>query len=103
MLLFFITFVAHASEKMSVCAKYRTEAGWSKNYQVEATIIKGTELIRTTGSLDYNSLATYVVIFWDKDQASFIELSWPFLTVMGQEGTDRRGVKWEITKSHICF
>jgi hypothetical protein len=84
--LFFISVSAVAAERETVCAKYQSEGGWSKNYKVEATIIRGTELNQATRSFEYNGLSTYVVIFWDKDQASIIEMSWPHLSPIGQEG-----------------
>lgn len=95
--------VAEAADRLQVCAKYRTGYGWSDGYRVQATKIKGSELNRATGSWEYNSLATYVVIFWDRDQASVIELSWPFLGPMGTEGEDQRGTRWEISTSSLCF
>ena len=94
---------AHAAEKETVCAKYRADYGWSKGYKVEATILKGGELNQATRTFNYNSLSTYVVIFWDKDQASVIEMNWPYLSPIGQEGEDQRGIKWEIAKTTICF
>jgi hypothetical protein len=56
-----------------------------------------------TKSLNYNSLSTYVVIFWEKDQASIIEMSWPYLSLLGQGGVDQRGIRWEIAKTSFCF
>lgn len=94
---------AHAADKEVVCAKYKTDSGWSKGYEVEATILKGSELNSATRTLKYNNLSTYVVIFWEKDQASIIEMNWPYLNAIGQEGEDQRGVKWEIAKTSICF
>lgn len=92
-----------AAERLQVCAKYRTSHGWSDGYRVQATKLGGSELNRATGSWEYNSLATYVVIFWDRDQASVIELSWPFLGPMGTDGQDQRGTRWEISTSSLCF
>ena len=95
---------ALASERATVCAKYRADYGWSKGYKVEATITKGTDLNRATGSYDYSPFSTYVVIFWDRDEASIIEMEWPTLSYMGTNGEDQRGVKWEISKgSSYCF
>ena len=39
---------ALAAEKVTVCAKYRTNSGWSKGYKVDATLYKGAELNRAT-------------------------------------------------------
>lgn len=94
---------AGAAERETICAKYRVEYGWSKGYQVEATILKGYELNQATRSLNYTSYSTYVIIFWDKDQASVIEMSFPYLSYVGQEGEDQQGRKWEIAKTSVCF
>ena len=93
---------AGSAERATVCAKYRTANGWSSGYKVEATIIKGSELNQATRSVDYKAFSTYVVIFWDDDQASVIEMGWSQLSFIGQEGEDKRGVKWEIAKTSIC-
>jgi len=98
------TFPALGSERVTVCAKYRADYGWSKGYKVEATVTKGSELNRATRSYDYTSYSTYVVIFWDRDEVSVIEMDWPTLSHMGTEGEDKRGVKWEISKStSFCY
>ncbi len=93
----------HAAEKEVVCAKYRADYGWSKGHKVEASILKGSELNSATKTFSYNILSTYVVIFWARDQASIIEMGWPYLSAIGQEGEDQRGMKWEIAKTSICF
>lgn len=93
----------HAAEREAVCAKYRAEYGWSNGYKVEATILKGHELNQATRTINYTSYSTYVVIFWDKDQASIIEMDFPYLGPVGQEGKDQRGIKWEIAKTNICY
>lgn len=97
-------FVANA-EKISVCAKYRTNYGWSKNYAVEARVMKGSELNQATSSFKYSSFDTYVVIFWDRDEASLIKLKSYFgsLSMFGQEGEDASGRTWEVRQGEICF
>lgn len=92
-----------AMEREVICAKYRTTNGWSKGYRVEATIAKGSELNQATKTFNYSGLSTYVVIFWNKDEASIIEMDLPWLSPIAQEGKDLRGVKWEIAKTSICF
>lgn len=92
-----------ASERVDVCAKYRSGYGWSKGYQVSATKIKGGDLNRATRSWDYDAYATYIVIFWDRDQASIIKLDWPNLSAIGTQGEDQRGVRWEVSTSSYCF
>lgn len=95
--------MAIAPERVVVCAKYRTNYGWSKGYKVEATITKGSQLNQVTSSFNYNVLSTYVMIFWDEDEASVIEMDFPILTVVGQSGEDQQGRQWEIAKTNICF
>ena len=93
----------HASEKVTVCARYSTSSGWSKGYSVQATVMKGTELIQATGSFDYVSYATYVVIFWDKDETSVIQLDFPALSAVPMQGKDQQGRKWEVAKINVCL
>jgi hypothetical protein len=94
---------ATASERAQVCARYQTEAGWSDSYKVEATITKGSDLNRATSSFDYNAFATYVVIFWSRDEVSVIEMDWPYVTYMDSDGKDQRGRKWQVRKGSICL
>jgi hypothetical protein len=100
------TVVAHnvqADESVAICAKYRVDFGWSKNYKVSATLMTGQELNRETRTFDFDGFAKYVVIFWDKGEASIIKLESSILGVFGVQGEDRRGVIWEVSKSTICF
>ena len=94
---------SEASEKATVCARYEAQYGWSKGYKVEATITSGTELNRATRTFDYDSLSKYVVIFWDQDEVTVIKMSWPYLGPIAQQGEDQRGVKWEVSKTTICY
>ncbi|WP_108472861.1 hypothetical protein [Rhodanobacter thiooxydans] len=93
----------HASERATVCAKYAVNYGWSSGYKVEATIARGNELNQSTHTLNYNGLSTYVVIFWAQDQASVIEMSFPYLGPVEQEGTDQEGKRWTVAKSNFCM
>ena len=95
--------LAFASEHAIVCAKYESQSGWSEGYKVEATIAKGSELNRVTRSFDYQSFSTYVVIFWHQGGASMIEMDSPDLTANGQEGKDQNGMKWEISRTSLCY
>lgn len=97
------TTASKAEEQVKICAKYEAQYGWSKGYSVEATKLSGMELNEKTGTFKFNSLATYVAIFWDKDQVSLIRLMWPFLTPVAQDGEDMRGVKWKIAETDFCF
>ena len=75
----------------------------SLNCPAKATILSGIELNQATRSFNYNAPSTYVIIFWDKNEASIIEMQMPFLSVVGEQGTDQRGISWEIAKSSICI
>lgn len=97
------TALASAAERITVCAKYEVEYGWSKGYKVEATFTSGSELNSATRTFDYSALSKYVVIFWDKDEVSIIEMSFPYLGPIGLEGKDQRGRKWEIAKTSFCI
>ena len=44
-----------------------------KTYHVTAITTTGSKLNRATHSLNYNSLSSYVVIFWAQDKASVID------------------------------
>lgn len=94
---------ALATSRQKVCAKYWTENGWSKGYEVETTLIKGSELNRVTRSYSHNSTSTYAVIFWAKDQASVIELSWSQVSFAGTDGQDQQGRKWELSTRSYCY
>lgn len=95
---------ALAAEKVTVCAKYRTNSGWSKGYKVDATLYKGAELNRATKTYDFNAISSYVVIFWSKSNASIIEMDLPWISVVGSSGKERDGTKWEISKSTtLCY
>ena len=95
---------ALAAERVTVCAKYRTNSGWSKGYKVDATLYKGTELNQATKTFNYNSISTYVVIFWSKTNAAIIEMELPWLSTIGSQGKERDGTRWEISKSTmLCY
>lgn len=99
----FIPVSVIAKERAEICAKYRNSDGWSKSYKVEATIAKGNELNQATSSLNYQGFDTYVVIFWDKDEASVIQMESPYVTFLEQTGYDQQGRAWKIKKGSICF
>jgi len=76
--------VLWASDRIEICAKYRTSSGWSDVYKVEATLTTGSELNQATTSFNYQSFDRYVVIFWDKDEASVIQMESSFDSFMEQ-------------------
>jgi len=94
---------ALAAEEIKVCARYETSNGWSKGYSVQARKLTGSEMNRATSSFNYESWSTYVVIFWDNDQASVIKMDMPYLSAIGLQGIDQEGRKWEIAKTSFCL
>lgn len=92
-----------ATERTEICAKYRASSEWSDAYSVEAAIAKGHELNQATSSFDYQGFDTYVVIFWDKDEVSVIQMESPFVTIVEQTGFDQQGREWQIKRGSICF
>lgn len=89
----------------TVCVKYRTESGWSKAYQVTGTVIKGTELNSRTGTYNYSPYSTYVVVFWDEDQDSVLELDFysGSISAYGQSATDQQGRTWQVSQTSYCY
>lgn len=93
----------HAVEKDIVCIKYQTQNGWSQAYEVEGTILKGFDLNRLTMSNSYTPLSTYVVVFWDNNQATIIESDASMITLLESSGKDQKGVMWKVKKGGICY
>ena len=93
------------AHRQNVCVKYKKRHGWSKGYKVQGTIIKGSELNRKTGSYKYNSYSTYVVVFWDNDEASVLELDYYYGSIsgVGVSAKDQRKRPWEVSSSSICY
>lgn len=72
-------------------------------FTAQPTLAKGSELNQATSSFNYQSFDTYVVIFWDKDVASVIQMKSPFISFTGETGYDQQGREWQIEKGSICF
>jgi len=91
--------------KENLCAKYQTQSRWSKGYDIEANIMKGSELNSRTGRYSYNALATYAIIFWANEQASIIKLSnfYGSFTAYGTYGTDQEGRRWQLSNTTLCY
>jgi len=94
---------AAASERVRVCAKYKTQYAWSQGYGVDATLMSGSDLNRATHTFDYQGFSTYVVIFWGQDQASVILMDSPYLNAFGSDGEDQEGRKWQIAETDFCI
>lgn len=104
----FLSSFAVAAEKADVCVKYRTDSGWSKGYAVQGTVIDGSDLNSAVGSYTrFNNFSTYVVVFWDDDQASIFELpaiSFGSVPMFETEVEDQQGRKWKIKEGHfLCY
>lgn len=104
LLIVFFHFSTIASvEKKRLCIKYDTRYGWSKGYKVEAIVLDGYELYYKTYDSKYNIYSKYVVIFWQPEQASIIELDFPFINAMGTEWKDQEGRKWIVNNTTYCY
>ena len=89
----------------TVCVKYETQTGWSRGYQVNATIAKGSYLNRRTSTFDYQPYSTYAVVFWQPGQASVLRLNYysGSITAYGHSATDQRGRDWNVSKTSYCY
>lgn len=99
---------AFAANKADVCVQYRKDYGWSKGYEVQATVISGSDLNSAVGSFTrFKSFSTYAVVFWDKKEVSIFEL--PPMTIgsvptFETEVEDQQGRKWKIKEGHsLCY
>ena len=103
--LFFLAPIAGlARQQALVCAKMIMPLGWSKAYQVDATIVTGLELGQATGNFTrYQPIATYVVIAWEKDDVSLIQMAVPQLGPLPTRGTDQLGRRWSVSTQSVCF
>lgn len=90
---------AQAAERAVVCAK----EGNGQSYRIEATVITGQELNSATRSINYTPYSKYVVIFWQQNQASVIELDLPYLGVFDADGKDQQGRRWKVSTNSICM
>lgn len=95
----------HIQDQVTLCVKYQTQTGWSKGYTVDVNVIKGSTLNRKTGTYNYDSYATYAVIFWSNEQASVIKLNYysGSFTATGTHGIDQQGRKWKLAKTSLCY
>lgn len=110
--LLFITLVSinvlNASKKVDACVKYKKEYAWSKGYELEVTVISGFDLNNAVGSISkFDSLSTYAVIFWEKEQATILKLpplSIDSIPILESVVKDQYGREWKIKEGHIlCY
>ena len=104
--LFVFSSVSIAAEKSEVCIKYKKGLGWSKGYAVEGTVVSGSNLNSAVDQFSrFKLFSTYVVVFWDEDQASIFELPRSTLGRVPMlreiEVEDQEGRKWKMKKGHF--
>lgn len=100
-----ITILSYAEERAEICVKYQKDYGWSKGYAVEGIVISGSDLNSAVGSLSrFRQFSTYVVVFWDKDQASIFEMpssSFGSVPIFETRVEDQEGRMWKIKEGHL--
>jgi hypothetical protein len=93
-----------STERVKVCAKYRrSDYTWSDAYGVTGQVQTGSTLNSKTGTYKYNASSTYVVIFWDKGQASILELDYGNLGASYKRAKDQRGSVWKVKGGGYCY
>lgn len=103
LLAYFNSASVSAADREDVCVHYAANYGWSKGYQVTATIETGTELNQATRTYNFQAFDKYVVIFWDQDQVSVIKMRAPFfLGPIDALGEDQQGRQWHVSNSSFC-
>lgn len=113
--IFLIVWAADAKYTQTCRVKYKKNYGWSSYYTVDVTFMSGIELNRATKTYNYTSYSTYAIIFWDKGEASVIEIS-SYIgcgsevkqscisnRVTNMTGEDREGRGWEICTQNYCY
>ncbi|NWD33197.1 hypothetical protein HX793_25740 [Pseudomonas reactans] len=103
-----VPLLVNAAENEKVCVKYKKEYGWSQAYEVNAKVLSGSDLMAATGNYSrYRSYATYAVIFWDKGEATILEMP---ASSMGDVPTfnstvkDMDGRDWQLSQSNgFCY
>jgi hypothetical protein len=84
---------ASAHDRVDVCAKYM-DTGAAYHLLVDS--FNGIDLNVATSSFRYHPFRAYVVIIWQKGEASLIELDATSLTDVPVPGHDQYGRTWEV-------
>ena len=80
------------------CVKY-LETG--KVYNVRVSIVDGQDLWPKYSWA--NVLTKYAIVFWDKDEATVIDISvFGLIMDTGVEGKDLQGRRWKVAKQPWC-
>jgi hypothetical protein len=93
---------AAAFVRENICGRQENINGWSHPYKVEGLVLRGLELNRAKQNMHYRPGSLYVVLLWDKDNSTAIELDAPRFPDIGQSGRDERGNRWEVWKGQGC-
>ena len=91
-------------QAQTVCAKYMTRTGWSDEVRVRAWVGDGFAMSMQYPSMKVDPTDYYVLIPWRNGSHSRIKMGAGFLglSLLGDEGKDQSGRKWEISTSRIC-
>ncbi len=92
----------NAFVRQTVCGRQENINGWSGPYRVDALVLRGLELNKAKQNMHYKPGSLYVVLLWDKDSSTAIELDAPRFPDIGQTGRDERGNRWELWKGRGC-
>ena len=80
------------------CVKYK-ETG--KVYNVRINVVDGKDLWPKYSWA--NVLTKYAIVFWDKDEATVIDISiFGLLMDTGVDGKDLQGREWKVAKRPWC-
>jgi len=107
--------VCEAKYTQTCNVSYLTEAGWSKNYEVEVTFMTGSELNTAMNLFNYETFQVYAIVFWSKNLTTVIVTQGS--SVCGSEtsktciktsysymnGYDRDKRKWRICTESNCY
>ena len=88
---------------LGVCYVGDTESGYSHRYKVAGIKLSGSELgMAVRNMFKYNSFDYYVVIFWDKGEATILKMNSSFDPgLFDSEVTDQYDRKWKIRKQDL--
>jgi|SRR6185312_3435298 len=84
---------ASANDRVDVCATYVNSGA---SYHVPAISTTGYELNNATSSMRFNVLDHYVVIFWQQNHATVIDVGAFPVSGFPTTGTDQAGREWRV-------
>lgn len=108
-----VTATAEARYVGKARVRYATQEGTSQWYDVQPAFLLGSELNEATRTWNYAPFNSYVVVFWQPEEATVIKVT--DLIICGQEftesclpilgrvkGSDQQGRTWEVCTGLIC-